>query len=807
MGTEGTQNGIKSKEILQTEYNSTPYDKSYNINFKYDIKALNKNSKNNQKKVFFNKKKKLINKPKSLTNIFLMEEKKKNNNNYFTKANQKEKRIVVKDNLSSLNKKLINNNIHFDYFKCISCPMCILIQINPKNNRVKIKCENGHVNEMNIDSFNSIYQVFKYTCDKCKKELSSKFYYCSKCKEIFCDTCMKKNLNIEINKGHIFLDETEVNLYCEKHKKKFINFCKNCQKNLCKKCCSEHNTHELLLIKNEIRDDNNISRIEKMVIKEKEIIDQIEQKYPLAIFKNQNNFLKTFNRLISLRKKEYYLKDKILKIYQDCIQKLNINLNENKSNENSDNTITSISSTISIGEYPNNFLMNYYFLKSLSELENEVLSNINNFFDISEDNKFYKDFSELKIFLNNYKKNVLDEKKNLENFSKLYTIHKKPNYIFPLDDGNFIVTYDTKIIFYDGLYGDELLIIDEEIFDYTYKIIKLQDETLLFFGDFLNQIKIETNGNIKVLFTGSHVEILKEIILDENNLIFIDKITQKLKILTNRDINWHKEIFPEYNIMNINLIKEKSKENIDLNKNTIDQSKKENNTVIGNIYANEENNLNERLMTFSDCRDAEKLLMNSINNMRQDKKSQMKEIMKDRNNLNHQIKTYDIILIDDKTFLALQEINFINKETCLRKFSFDNNNFKFKIIDEIYLEEIPLKKSDVLYLIKINKENNYLAYGSNDKKYFVVFDLDKKINVAKINLNFTYYKFFENILLFQNQKELNQYVFKNDEFIFISKFDFNGNIGSINFLKDFTLVLDDKKFTYIYSYKKEIEEI
>ena len=51
-------------------------------------------------------------------------------------------------------------------------------------------------------------------------------------------------------------------------------------------------------------------------------------------------------------------------------------------------------------------------------------------------------------------------------------------------------------------------------------------------------------------------------------------------------------------------------------------------------------------MTFSDCRDAEKLLMNSINNIRQDKKSQMKEIMKDRNNLNNQIKTYEIILIN-----------------------------------------------------------------------------------------------------------------------------------------------------------------
>jgi len=788
MGTEGTQNGIKSKEILQTEYNSTPYDKSYNINFKYDIKALNKNSKNNQKKVFFNKKKKIINKPKSLTNIFLMEEKKKNNNNYFTKANQKEKRIVVKDNLSSLNKKLINNNIHFDYFKCISCPMCILIQINPKNNRVKIKCENGHVNEMNIDSFNSIYQVFKYTCDKCKKELSSKFYYCSKCKEIFCDTCMKKNLNIEINKGHIFLDETEVNLYCEKHKKKFINFCKNCQKNLCKKCCSEHNTHELLLIKNEIRDDNNISRIEKMVIKEKEIIDQIEQKYPLAIFKNQNNFLKTFNRLISLRKKEYYLKDKILKIYQDCIQKLNTNLNDNKSNENSDNTITSISSTISIGEYPNNFLMNYYFLKSLSELENEVLSNINDFFDISEDNKFYKDFSELKIFLNNYKKNVLDEKKNLENFSKLYTIHKKPNYIFPLDDGNFIVTYDTKIIFYDGLYGDELLIIDEEIFDYTYKIIKLQDETLLFFGDFLNQIKIETNGNIKVLFTGSHVEILKEIILDENNLIFIDKITQKLKILTNRDINWHKEIFPEYNINNKNL---KEEEKYELNNSMM-------------IDSNKENNLNNSFMTMNEFNNAEKLFMNSIKNMRENKKNKINEIIKDTKNINNQIKTFDIVSLNETNFITFQEKNFISKETCLRIFFYDKNNFKFNITEEIYLEEIPLKKNDVLYLIKNEKEeDNYIGYGTNNKKYFIVFNLDKKIIIAKLNMNFISFKFFGNILLYQYQNELIQYVFKEDEFIFISKLPFDNVIHSINFLKDFSLVLDDKKFTYVYSYKKE----
>ena len=129
---------------------------------------------------------------------------------------------------------------------------------------------------------------------------------------------MEKNLNNEINKGYIILNESKVNFIVKNTKKKFINICKNYQKNCYKKCCSEHNSYELLLIKNEIRDNNNISKIEKMVIQEKEIIEKIEQKFPLNIFKNENpNLLKAFNRLITLKKKEYQLKDKILKIYQD----------------------------------------------------------------------------------------------------------------------------------------------------------------------------------------------------------------------------------------------------------------------------------------------------------------------------------------------------------------------------------------------------------------------------------------------------------------------------------------------------------
>ena len=70
--------------------------------------------------------------------------------------------------------------------------MCVFVKINPKSNRVSIICENGHNNEMNIEAFSSIYKYFKYICDRCKKELSSKFFYCTQCKELFCEFCLKK---------------------------------------------------------------------------------------------------------------------------------------------------------------------------------------------------------------------------------------------------------------------------------------------------------------------------------------------------------------------------------------------------------------------------------------------------------------------------------------------------------------------------------------------------------------------------------------------------------------------------------------
>ena len=815
MGQKSSKDGNINNERLQNEYNNNIKEKDdygIKVNKSYytpGMEKLNKKFIKSQtsRKIFIPKKTENIKTSKNLINSF---------NSQKNKSNSKD---LLEDS-SFLSKETqknnINNTIYSEYFKCISCPMCVLIKINPKNNHVSIICENGHNNEMNIESFSSIYKYFKYICDRCKKELSSKFFYCTQCKELFCELCLNTEKMNHTN--HLFFNEKEVNFFCTAHKRKLVNFCNNCKKNCCKKCCSLHSSHELLLIKNEIRDINNIEEIEKLLNKEKIIIEKIEEKYPLTFFKNQNpKYLKFFNKLLSCRKQEYHLKNKIFTIYKNYIN--TIKENENNPSfydSNLDISLSSISSYTSTNEYGNNFLMNYYFLKSFNELEYEVLTSINDYFDISPDNKYNRDFSELKQYLFNYKKNIIEQEKNLDNFAQFYTIYQKPNFIFPLDDGNFIITYNTKIIFYDGLYGDELLVLDDEIFDYTYKIIKLNDNTLLFFGDFLNHIKIEDDGDIKVLFTGSHIEILKEVVPYDNNIVFIDKITSKLNILTSRDINWHKEPFPEFSLCkdlnksdnnyDYDVIQNDTDLNIDLDSSiltTYNKTKnlKENNNTQKKV-------LNKSFYTININHNTKELFLNSIKNIRQEKFNN-----KINNNIiSNKIKTYDILPLNDSCFIALQERSINRAELCFRIFDYENedrncDNNIYKLMDLIDLEEEPLRKSGVLSLINNDKNYNYIGYGLNDKKFFVIFDLEKKIVLTKVYLNYTTYKFFGDMLLFHYQNALFQYIIKDNEFLYVTKMPFIGIIGSMNFLKNYNLLIDNKKYTYIYTYRKNNENI
>ena len=194
------------------------------------------------------------------------------------------------------------------------------------------------------------------------------------------------------------------------------------------------------------------------------------------------------------------------------------------------------------------------------------------------------------------------------------------------------------------------------------------------------------------------------------------------------------------------------------------------------------------------------------------RKEKLNGKLKNNNIISNKITTFDILLLNDSCFIALQEKTINRNELCFRIFGYDNennddnNNNIFKLIEMVNLEEEPLRKSGILSLI-INERNNYICYGLNDKKFFVIYDLEKKMVLTKIFLNFNNYKIFDNILLFHYQNALFQYIIKENEFLYVTKIPFYGIVNSMNWIKNNTLLIDNKKSTYMYTYRTINENI
>lgn len=710
-------------------------------------------------------------------------------------AVSKKNKIIVnirKDNNNKVNAKKFNNinDLCPKYFKCFCCPMVVLLNIDIEKNTVSIKCENGHFNEMQIESFLSLYKAFQFICIKCKRELSNLFY-CGQCRDLLCDGCLRNKNEMGIHDGHVLLNKSEVNFMCTIHKKKFINFCIKCQRNCCKKCTLIHNSHQLLLIKNEITNLNQLSQLKKLLDNENDLIEKIEEKYNFYFSKNNNEkYADSFKKLLKFRKLENKLKNKLLNDYRTYLTILNKYSQFNKNEgENSDN------------ESENN-LLNYYFLKNVSNIENITLTNQESFFKVSPSNRCYQEFNDLSRFLKNDKYTLIESKKHLDNYTSIATIPEKAKVIFPLDDGNFIIGYDTQIVFFDGENGDEIFALNEEIFENTYKIMKLSDNSFLLFGDLLNHIEIDETGKIRVIFTGSHIEILKGLLMQNNEIIYIDKITSNLNILTDKKINWHKEPFPEFSL-NVNFKNERYSFSSNYTPKS-DFCKALSRALNSNLNLD---NLSSKGAIPADKLDAlsmqidikKDLYLNSIKSLKlskiKDKLS--KKVCK--------VKTYDILSLSDTLFLALQVQSNNREDLCLRIFDNVQNN---KLIDVITNIREPIKKSGVLFLVRYDVINKLIGYGLNDKKFFVIFDLRRKQLVLKVELSFNKYFFLnDGILIIHYQNYLNQYIVKNNDYLFVTNKPFKGFVNSITLLKDNGFVIDDKKNSHLFIYKKDLEGI
>ena len=171
---------------------------------------------------------------------YFYENKKIDNNSSISKLtnNKNQKEIVVTAERKS---------------KIIKCPECICNDtiINIEDYRLKFYgCKYNHsVNKIFNDYDTSQKIEFsKIVCNEngCKnnqRDNPADFYKCFKCTQInkittyLCYSCNKTH-----NKKHKTVEYNKKNYYCEEHFKKYIKYCKVCNKDLCEDCENNHKT-------------------------------------------------------------------------------------------------------------------------------------------------------------------------------------------------------------------------------------------------------------------------------------------------------------------------------------------------------------------------------------------------------------------------------------------------------------------------------------------------------------------------------------------------------------------------------------
>ena len=200
-----------------------------------------------------------------------------------------------------------NENNNLIKSKQIICPSCSEIAIcEILDNRIKLSCQKGHMNELTITQFENSQKInqSKIICDLCKNNnkantFENKFYYCIKCKKNLCPLCKESHIKNE-SSDHI-VDYEQKYFYCGEHYEKYYSYCKTCSKNLCPQCENSHNNHQILYYG-------------------KILIDEKELRNKLYSFKNiRDNFIKSLEDIIEKLKEIKDNSEKLYKINEDLV--------------------------------------------------------------------------------------------------------------------------------------------------------------------------------------------------------------------------------------------------------------------------------------------------------------------------------------------------------------------------------------------------------------------------------------------------------------------------------------------------------
>ena len=170
------------------------------------------------------------------------------------------------------------------------CPQC-------KNNCliknigffIQSKCKLGHEHNYSMKEFEKgQYRPIKQIkCeDNCKHEgTEDNFFYCLKCKINLCSYCKNHHFNSHSDKysEHFIVNYEKKDYFCPQHCERFINYCEDCDKNICFGCKIFHKEHKTLYF------DLNISERNTKLDNLKKLFDKIR-----TIFDNSMNKINSF---------------------------------------------------------------------------------------------------------------------------------------------------------------------------------------------------------------------------------------------------------------------------------------------------------------------------------------------------------------------------------------------------------------------------------------------------------------------------------------------------------------------------------
>ena len=200
-------------------------------------------------------------KMKDIINKFKSKIQKEDNNLYYIyngdKINEELKlnQIIKDENAKKINILVYNNrkkeNDKEIILNEIICPECKEnILINLKDYKINLyECKNGHKMEnILLNDYENTQKVdlSQIICNNCYKYnlnniFNKELYICNECNINLCPLCKYKH-----DKNHNFINYSDKNYICKKHKDGYIKYCKECKENICFYCISDHNNHNII---------------------------------------------------------------------------------------------------------------------------------------------------------------------------------------------------------------------------------------------------------------------------------------------------------------------------------------------------------------------------------------------------------------------------------------------------------------------------------------------------------------------------------------------------------------------------------